>query len=309
MRAVILNDFEAEVAIEEARDPEPADDELLVRALGSSVNAIDAYEATGALTGTDYDFPVTIGTDFAGVVERIGEAVTRYRPGDEVFGFRPYAGQREGTWAELIALPETHGFLAAKPDRLDFTQAGAAPLAAVTALAALDPLEVSEGDAVLIIGGSGGVGSFAIQLAAGRGAEVIAPGLAEDQEYLRDLGATEIVDREGDVAATVRERHPDGVDAMVDVVSRAPEDFDSIAAALREGGRGASAVHAAGEGPDRFNVSGSSDPARMERLGRLLDSGELRVPIQRTYPLERAGDAVDDFLGSHVQGKLAISIE
>jgi D-arabinose 1-dehydrogenase-like Zn-dependent alcohol dehydrogenase len=155
MRAVILNDFEAEVAIEEARDPEPADDELLVRALGSSVNAIDAYEATGALTGTDYDFPVTIGTDFAGVVERIGEAVTRYRPGDEVFGFRPYAGQREGTWAELIALPETHGFLAAKPDRLDFTQAGAAPLAAVTALAALDPVEVSEGDAVLIIGGSG----------------------------------------------------------------------------------------------------------------------------------------------------------
>ena len=310
MRAAILKDFDTELAVDEVPDPKPADDELLIRMRGSSVNAIDAYEATGALRGTmDYDFPVTIGTDLAGVVERVGSAVTRYRPGDEVFGFRPSAGERVGLWAELIALPEDHGFLAAKPSRLDFAQAGAAPLGAVTALAALDPLGVSEGDAVLIIGGSGGVGSFAVQLAAGRGAEVIVPGLAEDEDYLRDLGATEVVDRDGDVVAAVRERRPDGVDALIDMVTRAPEDFDSLAAALRPDGRGASPLHAAGEAPGRFNVMGSSDPARMRPLAQLLDSGALRVPIQRTYLLSRAGEAVADFLGSHVQGKLAIAIE
>jgi NADPH2:quinone reductase len=310
MRAAILKDFDSEVAVEEVPDPELANDELLIRMRGSSVNAIDAYEATGALKGTmDHDFPITIGTDFAGVVEQVGSAVTRYRPGDEVFGFRPNAGQREGTWAELIALPEAHGLLGPKPRGTDFVQAGAAPVAALTALAALDALEVSDGDVVLIIGASGGVGSFAIQIAAGRGAVVIAPGLAEDDEYLRDLGVTEVIDRQADVVAAVRERHPDGVDALIDVVSRAPEDFDAIAATLREGGRGASPVNAAGEGPGRFNVMGSSDPARMGAVTQLLESGQLRVPIQRTCPLERAGQAVADFLRSHVQGKLAIVIE
>jgi NADPH:quinone reductase len=241
MRAAILKDFDTEVAVEEVPDPEPAENELLIRVRGSSVNGIDAYEATGALRGTmDYDFPVTIGTDLAGVVERVGSGVTRYRPGDEVFGFRPSAGQREGCWTELTLLHEDHEFLAAKPGRLDFDQAGAASLAAVTALAALDPLELSEGDAVLVIGGSGGVGSFAVQLAAGRGAEVIVPGLAEDEDYLRDLGATKVIDRGGDVVAGTREGHADGVDALVDMVTRAPEDFDSLAAALKRRGWGPS---------------------------------------------------------------------
>jgi NADPH:quinone reductase len=310
MRAAILKDFDTEVAVEEVPDPEPAENELLIRVRGSSVNGIDAYEATGALRGTtEYDFPVTIGTDLAGVVERVGSGVTRHRPGDEVFGFRPSAGQRAGCWTELTVLPEDHEFLAAKPGRLDFDQAGAASLAAVTALAALDPLEVSDGDAVLIVGGSGGVGSFAVQLAAARGAEVIVPGLDEDEDYLRGLGATAVVDRDGDVVAAVRKRHADGVDALVDMVTRAPEDFDSLAAALKPGGRGSSPLDAAGEAPGRFNVMGTSDPARMGALAQLLDSGALRVPIQRTYPLSRADEAVADFLGSHVQGKLAIAIE
>jgi NADPH2:quinone reductase len=308
MRAAILKGLDSELVVEEIPDLEPADDGLLIRVRGSSVNPIDAYEATGALTSMGYDFPVTGGTDFAGAVETVGSAVTRHRPGDEVFGLRQNPGGRDGTWAELIVVPEDHPFLAPKPGRVDFIHTGAVPLAGATALAALDPLEVSDGDAVLIVGGSGGVGSFAIQLAAHSGAEVIAPGLAEDEQYLRDLGAAETVDRRGDVAAAVRERHPDGVDALIDLVSRDPGGFDSYGAALKQVGRGSSPLGAAGEGPGRFNVSGTSDPARITTLARLLDSGELRVPVQRTYPLAAAADAAADLLGSHVQGKLAIEI-
>jgi NADPH:quinone reductase len=309
MRAAILKDHDSELAVEEVPDPEPSDDELLIRVRGSSVNPIDAYEATGALEGTEYDFPVTSGTDFSGVVERVGSAAIRHQPGDEVFGLRQNPGGRDGSWAELIVLADDHPFLAPKPGGIELAQAGAAPLAAVTALALLDPLELAEGDSVLIVGGTGGVGSFAVQLAAGRGAEVIAPGLAEDEDYLRDLGATEVPARDGDVLAAVRERHPDGVDALVDVVSRAPQDFDSNAAAVNPDGRGASPLGAAGEGPRRFNAMATSDPARIATLAGLLESGELRVPIMRTYPLFDAGSAVADLLGSHVRGKLAITIE
>ena len=309
MRAAILRALDSQLAVEEVPDPEPADDELVIRTHGSSVNPIDAYEATGALEGTEYDFPVTGGTDFSGVVERVGSAVTRHKPGDELFGLRQNPGGRNGTWAELIVVGEDHPFLAPKPGRLEFTHAGAAPLAAVTALALLDPLEVSDGDVVLIVGGTGGVGSFAIQLAAGRGAEVIIPALAEDVEYVRDLGATETVDRSGDVAAALRDRHPDGIDGLIDLVSRDPGGFDSYAAALKPDGRGSSPIGAAGEGPGRFNVMGTSDPARITTLAGLLDSGQLRVPVQRAYPLAEAGEAAAHLLGSHVQGKLAISIE
>jgi NADPH:quinone reductase-like Zn-dependent oxidoreductase len=307
MRAAILKDSDSELAIEEVPDPEPSDDELLVRVRGSSVNAIDAYEATGALQGTKYEFPVTGGTDFSGVVERAGSAVTRHRPGDEVFGLRQNPGRRDGTWAELIVVGEDHPFLAPKPERIELAQAGAAPLAAVTALALLEPLELSDGDTMLIVGGTGGVGSFAIQIARARGAEVVAPGLPEDEEYLRGLGA-EVVDRAGDVAAAVRERHPDGVDALVDVVSRDPGNFDSNVSALGEDGRGSSPLGAAGENAGRFNVGGTSDPARLPTLADLLDSGAVRVPVQRAYVLAGAGDAVSDFLASHIQGKLAIEI-
>jgi NADPH2:quinone reductase len=308
MRAVILRDSDSELAIEEVPDPEPSDDELLIRVRGSSVNPIDAYEATGALTSMNYDFPVGSGTDFAGEVERAGSGVTGRAPGDEVLGLRQNPGGRDGTWAELIVIAADHPFLAPKPAGIEHTQAGAAPLAGVTALALVEPLELSSGDTVLIVGGTGGVGSFAVQLAAGRGAAVIAPGLAEDEQYLGDLGAAEVVDREGDGAAAVRARHPDGVDAVIDLVSRDPGAFDSNASALKQDGRASSPLGAAGDGPGRFNAMGTSDPARVATLAGLLESGQLRVPIQRTYPFAEIGQAVSDLLGTHVRGKLAIAV-
>jgi NADPH:quinone reductase-like Zn-dependent oxidoreductase len=253
----------------------------------------------------EYEFPVTLGRDFAGVVEDVGPGVSRYKPGDEVYGFLVHANPtvHDGSWADYVLVPEDTS-LARKPDNVDFATVGAAPLAAITALAALDALELSEGANVLVVGACGGVGSFFVQLATAAGANVIAPALPEeDREYLGGLGPCEVVDRNADVAAHVREHYPEGVDALLDLVSPTPD-----ASLLTQGGRLASPLGAAGEGPGRTNLMASPMTANLERLAQLLDAGTLRVPIQHTYPLEQAGSALEALASTHTQGKLAITI-
>jgi NADPH:quinone reductase len=132
---------------------------------------------------------------------------------------------------------------------------------------------------------------------------VIAPALPEDHDYLRGFGVSEVFDRNADLAAAVRERDPDGVDVILDVVSQAPDT--SI---LKDGGRLASPLGAAGDGPGRFNVMAEATPANLQRLAELLDDGTLRVPIQRRYPLEQAGEALQALPATHTQGTLGLTI-
>src|SRR3954452_23846568 len=136
-------------------------------------------------------------------------------------------------------------FIAKAPEGMDVTVAGASPLAGITALLAVDALELSDGDTVLIVGATGGVGSLAVQLAARAGAAVVAPALPEDEAYLRELGVSELLPRNADLAATARERHPDGFDAALDLVNYAP---DVPATLVKDGGRVASPSGAACEG-------------------------------------------------------------
>ena len=305
MRAFTLDSFDVPPGLRgDIPEPHPGDTELLVRVRGSSVNPVDAFIAAGALKGmAEYAFPVTLGRDFAGVVEQIGSGVSGHSVGDEVFGFVLHANPtvRDGSWAELITVAEDNA--AAKPGSVDFAQAGAAPLAAVTAIAALDALAPTAGETVLVVGATGGVGTFFVQLAAAAGANVVAPALSEDHDYLRGIGVGELLDRNADLAAAVRERHPDGVDAILDVVSQAPDT--SI---LNERGRLASPLGAAGDGTGRFNVMAQPAPANLERVAALLDAGTLRVPIQRSYPLEQAGDALQALPTTHTRGKLGVTI-
>ena len=225
-----------------------------------------------------------------------------------MFGFNPGMSPavHEGTWAELIAVPES--MATRKPEGADTASAGAAPLAAITAISALDALGVSEGDTVLVVGANGGVGSFAVQLAANAGATVIAPGLPEDEEYLKDLGVSEILPREADIAALVHERYPEGIEALLDLVSYAPEGFDTHAEVLHDDGRGASSLSAAGEGSERHNVGAMPTPENLQRLAQLLEAGSLRVPIQQTYEFDQAPDALRALATEHTQGKRAIRV-
>ena len=195
-----------------------------------------------------------------------------------------------------------------KPDDIDAASAGAAPMAVITALAAIDALGVSEGDTVLIVGANGGVGSFAVQLATEAGATVIAPALPEDEEYLRELGVSEVLDRDADVAALVHERYPEGIEALLDLVSYAPEGFDTHAEVLKDDGRGASPLSAAGEGSERHNVGAVPTPENLQRLARLLEARTLWVPVQRIYELEQAGEGLRALATEHTQGKWAIRV-
>jgi NADPH:quinone reductase len=309
MRAITLNAPETQpVPREDLPEPVPADNEVLVRVHGSSVNPVDASIAAGLLAGmgVEYEYPVTLGRDFAGTVEQVGSAVSAFNPGDQVFGFLLHANPtvRDGAWADLVTVSEDMS-IAPVPEGVDLATAGVAPLAGITAVTAIDALDLSAGDIVLVPGATGGVGSLAVQIAARAGATVVAPALPEDEQFLRDLGVSEIVPREGDVAAAVRVRFPDGVDALLDLVNYAPGTYD---AALKDGARIASPTGAAGEGPDRTLVMAEPTAENLQRLGALLADGTLRIPVQATYALGQAPEALATLTGRHTQGKLAIEI-
>lgn len=307
MRAITIESFKGSPALREVPTPQVGPNEVLVRVRASSVNPLDGGIAAGMLKDMlEHEFPVTLGRDFAGVVEQVGEGVSSVAVGDEVFGEVPgFSPQiHDGAWAELIAASEQT--LTKKPAGVDTATAGAAPLAALTALSVVEALELSQGDTVLVVGATGGVGVIVVQLAKAAGATVLAPGLPEDKEFLRGLGVDEVFPREGDLVAAVRERHPDGVDALVDAVTPyQPTPYDEV---LKEGGRIASPTNAAGEGPGRTNVGHAPSHKLLDRIARHLADGTVKVPIQQTFDLAQAPEALQALQAGHTQGKLAIRV-
>src|SRR5215218_368952 len=226
MKAIALSEAGTPPAVrDDVPAPTPGPGEVLVRVQASSVNPVDNSIAAGMLAnmGVEYEYPVTLGRDYAGVVEQVGPDVTDYAPGDEVFGFLVHANPtaRDGSWTELMTV-SAEASIARRPENVDVIAAGAAPLAAITALTAIDALDLADGDTVLIVGATGGVGSFAVQLAARAGATVNAPALTEDERFLRDLGVGELLARDADLVTLARERYPDGFDAVLDLVNYAP---------------------------------------------------------------------------------------
>jgi NADPH2:quinone reductase len=314
VRAITLESFDNSPELHEVPTPQIAPNEVLVRVHASSINAFDVAVAAGMLQGMmEYQFPVTIGRDLAGVVDEVGSEVSRYRVGDEVFGFLGTPVLHEGTWADYVASPQDM-FVAPKPPSLNFLEAGALPVAGVAALMSVDALDPSEGERVLVVGATGGVGSYVVQLAARRGAKVIATARPEDEDYIRGLGAAETIDYTGeDVVSVIRERYPDGIEGLADFANY-PDGFAPFAELCAPGGRAASTLGAAdaeqlaARDVRATNVMGTPDPALLSRLGELADSGELRVPVQRTFSLEEVTEGLDTFQGGHVRGKFAISV-
>jgi NADPH:quinone reductase-like Zn-dependent oxidoreductase len=306
MRAFTLDSFDAQPSLRvDVPEPDVAGNEVLVRVHASSVNPVDVFIAGGGLRQyAEYEFPVILGRDFAGIVERVGPDVTAYEPSDAVFGFVLHANPtvHDGSWAELIAVPDDSQ-VAPRPRDVDLVHAGAAPLTGLSAIAACDALEIADGTTVLVVGAAGGVGSAFVQLAASAGAHVIAPALPEDDDYLRGLGVAELIDLNADVGVAVREAHPEGVDAILDVVSQAPD-----ASLLKPVGRLASTLNAAGEGPGRANVVAEPTPTNLRRLAELLEQGTIDVFIQRSYELEQAGEALGALTATHTQGKLGLNV-
>lgn len=317
MRAFGLKDLDGPAQIHRLPIPEAGPGQILVRVKAASLNPFDALAAAGYLKDYfEHRFPVVVGKDFAGVVEAVGDGVTEFAPGEEVVGIMPPAMHldAQGTFAEYVAVP-AEGFIARKPVHLSFPEGAALGLAGAAAQTAIDALELSDGDRLLIVGATGGVGRFATQLAQGRGAHVIATGLPEDEPFLRELGASEVIDYSGDLAAAVSERYPDGIDALLDLVNRDPEPFGALAALVRSGGRTASTLGAgdadqlAARGVTAIAVNAQADPSAFQRFMRKAAAGDVRVAVGHVVPLEEVPQALSQKRKGPARGKLCVSLE
>jgi NADPH:quinone reductase-like Zn-dependent oxidoreductase len=271
------------------------------------VNGFDVSVANGKVKGMmEHRFPVVLGKDFAGIVDAVGTGVTGYAPGERVFGVvtKPYLG--DGSFGEFVTVPVAIG-LARLPDVVDFREGGALGLAGTTARLAVDAAELAAGETVLIAGATGGVGTVAVQLAAQAGARVIATARGDEERRLvTDLGATEVVDYTQDVAAQVREAHPDGIDAVLHFAG----DPGGVLPLVRDGGRFASTLIMSPEQipSDTVTVKAIYAVPTADVLNSLADavaSGRLTVPVQRTYLLDEVPTALRDFAQGAL-GKLAI---
>jgi NADPH:quinone reductase-like Zn-dependent oxidoreductase len=314
MKAFGLVDENASAAVIEVPTPEPGPGEVRVRVRASSVNGYDVFVASGMARGMmEHRYPVVVGKDFAGVIDAVGDGVTRFAVGDEVAGITPSEPHvSTGSFGEYMVVPAV-GFIEPKPENLTFEQAASVGLAALTALVAVDAVESSKGDLVLIAGATGGVGSYAVQIAARRGSTVIATGLPEDEEWIRGLGASEVVDYSGDVAAAVREKHPEGVDALI-VVVQLGEQFGPTAELVKDGGKIASAVGGADAEAfvsrkiDAANILGQADAGPYAEVLRMAGDGSLTVPITRTYTFDELPEALGLVGKRRSRGKVAVTI-
>jgi NADPH:quinone reductase-like Zn-dependent oxidoreductase len=315
MHAYALTAADQPATTVELPDPEAPAGGVLIRVRAAGVNGLDVIQANGYLVSMlAHEFPAIVGRDFAGVVEAVGEGRTDVAVGDEVLGFVPaWPTLHVGTYAELVA-GGAELALASKPAGMSFATAAAIPLAGATALDAVDAAEVGAGDVVLVIGATGGVGSIAVQLAAQRGATVIATARSGEQEaFVRSLGAAETVDyTAGDVVEAMRARYPGGIDSLIDLVNRA-DGFAAVSSLVRDGGRiattmGAADVEAlAARGIRATNVMGAPTPGKLTDLAGQVAAGTLRIEIQQTFPLADAAAALAAFSGG-TRGKLVLLV-
>jgi NADPH:quinone reductase-like Zn-dependent oxidoreductase len=311
MKALALESFEARPKVMDVPDPVAGPGEVLVRVGAASVNAFDVAVAAGSMKDfTPYRFPAVIGGDLAGRVEAVGDGVEDFEVGARVFGMMGMKGAiHDGSFGEF-ANP-TAASIAPAPEGLSDPDAGSLGVAGTTAMSAVEAVGPSAGSTVLIVGATGGVGSFAIQLAALRGAHVIASVRPGDEDFVTGLGATETVDYTGDVVAEVRRRYPSGIDAVIDAVNRDQAAFAELATLVRDGARAASVVGGAGDATEMGSVGVSNvggNPEHLSDMADLIVKGELRVAIRRTYPLGDAAQALHDFANEHTLGKLVITM-
>ena len=306
MRALALESFDAPPMVIDVPIPDPGPGELLVRVGAASVNAYDIFVAMGAMKDyLPYGFPAVLGGDLAGVVESVGGGVDGFSAGDRVFGMMgSKAAVHDGSFAEL-ATPQAAS-VSPTPDGVNDDQAGSLGVAGTTAASAIGALGLASGATVLIVGATGGVGSFAIQLAARAGARAMASVKPGDEDFVMGLGAAETVDYTGDLAGEVRSRYPDGVDGAIDLVNRDPDGFAEVAGLVRDGGTATSAVGGAGGstsigGVSVVNVSG--DPTKLAGLAAIVAEGSVRAAVTVTYELEEAARALEGFTSGHTLGK------
>jgi NADPH:quinone reductase len=312
MRAVIVSEYGDTPVVAEVPKPQPGPGQILIKLEAAGMNPMDRKLADGAWKPAPATFPMVLGADAAGVVEQVGEGATRFSRGDEVFGqllLAPIGSA--GTYADYVAVAEDAP-LARVPDGLDPVVAAAIPTAGGAAVAMLDLLEPLAGKTVLIVGAGGGIGSFATQLAARGGAHVIANAREAEAERLRGYGAAEMVDHtQVSLVDALRAAHPDGVDALLDVISDG-EAFAANASLVRRGGTAVTTQYVADVAAlevaevTGINFALQETPELLARLADALVTGRIVAPPITRISLAEAPAALED--GARREGKTVIAL-
>lgn len=312
MKAVIVEHRGDLGTLKEIATPKPSAHEILVRVTAAGVNPIDWKSRDRG----DRALPFVMGQDFAGVVSALGDRVTRYREGERVFGIaRPH-----GTYAEYTVVGEDSREepVAKISDEVGDADAAALPTAGITALGALDSLRVTAGTTLLVLGATGGVGGFAVQIAKDRGAVVIGTGRSSNGDTARSLGLDQFIAYdEDDVAQTVKASHPNGVDAVLDLVDDS-DAIEPIAELVHAGGRIVSTIGAANvealarRGIVAENLYAADSPqwshAGLRTLLELLVQQRIRVTIAAEFALADAATALERSKRGTVDGKIVLTV-
>jgi NADPH:quinone reductase-like Zn-dependent oxidoreductase len=314
MRAVVIDHTGGPEVLRLAEVPAPrmVSGELLVKVSAAGINPIDAKTRSGK--GVSYaisQYPAILGGDFSGVVVATAFTAHRLQPGDAVYGMMSVP-RSQGSYAEYV--PVSALSVARRPRNLTATQAAGVPLAALTAWGALDAAEVGDGTRVLIHAGAGGVGHFAVQFAAHRGAEVVTTASEANVEWLRSLGASEVID----YRSARFEEHLSGLDAVIDLIGNVTDDTGTRSLqVLRPGGTIVNVptgswptfqqdAEAAGMRGTDFRVS--PDARVLEQVTELIEAGRVTVNIDKVFPLEQVAAAHAELEKGHTRGKIVLEV-
>lgn len=291
---------------QDAPKPEPKDDEILVRVIAAGVNPVDSYVRQGKFgKPASGNGPLIMGYDIAGVVEKTGANAKKFKPGDAVYSYLSI--MRGGGYAEFAAAKESETAL--KPKNIGFVEAAAVPLAGTTAWQALiDSAKIKKGQTVLIHGGSGGVGSFAIPIAKARGAKVIATASTAHQAALEQLG----VDQAIDYTTTKFEDVVQDVDVVLNCVRA-----DALARSYGVVKKGGVIVSITDE-PDQTEcakhgitcsrMGAHPEATVLEELTKLIEAGKIKPIVSQTFPLAEANKAHEQIETRHTLGKIVLKV-
>jgi NADPH:quinone reductase len=291
--------------------PELGANEVLIAVDTAGVGGWDADMREGWSPSGRTHFPLVLGTDGAGIVAAVGSRVRRFKPGDRVYAY-VWDNPKGGFYAEYVAVRAEA--VAHIPQPLDLKHAGAIPVTGLTALQGIDDaLHVRKGQAIVVHGASGGVGSLALQFAKLRGARVLATASGNDGlAFVRELGADMAVDgRHGDIAAAARGFAPDGVDAVLALAGGAT--LDRCLEAVRDGGKvafpnGVEPKPKKRRGIEVIPYDGTAGVREFEHLGRAVETSKPKIPIAGEYRLADAAKAHARLARGHVLGKIVLRI-
>lgn len=315
MKAVIINEYgdTDKLAYVEVPKPEPDEGEVLVRIKAAGVNPVDYKIRSGLYQGRmPVEMPVILGWDVAGIVEKNGFGASRFDPGEEVFAYARRKIIKHGTYAEYITLPES--FLAYKPKSLSFEEAAGVPLAGLTAFQSLlQKGKLMKNERVLILGATGGVGSFAIQIAKAVGASVVAVASKQNISYAISLGADDFIDySSGNLTEEIAQRFPDKFDLVFDCVGK--ETLAQAYHYVKSGGRLVSILGQVNqEEAEKHNLIFQyhfvePNVKNLNQITHWIGEGKIKVHISEQYLLTEAAKAHIQIQSGHTKGKIVLVV-